>query len=296
MNHNPECFASHMGLWAIEPRTLTIGLETIRKFNRLPERFSGVSEDASSQLRDGRQFHLHDGGVAILEIRGATTKGASKFGTSTIGVRRALRAAVNDPKVRSILLNVDSPGGHHAGTHELSEDIRKAAQRKPVHAFVDDLAASAAVYAISGASKVVANAPGEIGSIGTFALVVDDSKQAELAGVKVHLVSTGGIKGEGAPGVPVSDELVAEVQKSVDRAFGFFRRAVMENRGISAETFKAVSGGRMFGAEEALGHGLIDGISTFDEALAELQDFGSSRRNEADLSHRERLLALEELA
>jgi ClpP class serine protease len=89
------------------------------------------------------------------------------------------------------------------GIHELSDAITNA--RKPVAVNVDGMLASAGVWAAAGADSISATRSSEIGSIGVYTVRVDRSQALQNAGIRVHLVSSGGVKG-GADG---GDQFVA---------------------------------------------------------------------------------------
>ena len=223
LEHTPECFASHMGAWAIEPRWMREAVSAVRSGTWRAQVAPRSSEG------EERRYQLLDGGVALVHLAGGLQKSRSKFGgTSTVAVRRALRQAAADDAVKSVLMLVDSPGGAVAGTHELNQDVRAVAARKPVHAHVEDLCASAALWAVSGASKITANLPAQIGSIGVYAVLWDESEAMEMAGVKVHVVSTGGLKGACTPGTEISEELLEDVQRDVDEFNTFFQQALAD--------------------------------------------------------------------
>ena len=133
-----------------------------------------------------RGYEITETGVAVIAISGILEK------RQTHHVRSLLRNATEDERVVGILLVIDSPGGTVAGTADLAASIRSAAKVKPVHAFVEDLAASAAYWAASQAGKVFANTnTAMVGSIGTYAVLIDSSEMANKAGIKVHVIRAG---------------------------------------------------------------------------------------------------------
>jgi len=77
--------------------------------------------------------------------------------TSTIEARRAIRNAAHDDAVKSILIVFDTPGGTAAGTSDLAEDVKNAAAMKPVHSYLQDLAASAGYYVASSVTRINGN-------------------------------------------------------------------------------------------------------------------------------------------
>ena len=195
-------------------------------------------------------------------------KGFSKFAdTDTIRVRRAVRAATRDSDVRGILLHVDSPGGLVDGTADLASDVRTAAAAKPVHAFAEDLMASAAYWVGSQADRVSATPTSFIGSIGVVAVVDDFSKKFEMEGVETHVVATGDYKGAFVAGAPIPEEHLEQLQSEVDDIHAHFVAAVKKGRGKPISDVREVADGRVHIAAKALDLGLIDAVESGDEAV-----------------------------
>ena len=267
--HNPTCFANHMGLMACEGRFLTRAVAAIRSGLWQPRAYNDGGDGYAAPGR--HPYQVMGDGVSVIRIDGSMGKAAGKYvDASTVAARRAVRAAVADPAVGSILLVLDSPGGYVAGTAELGDEVAAAGEQKPIVAFAEDLCASAAYWVASQADKVYANAAGFVGSIGAYGVVWDTSKQAEMNGVQVHLISTGPLKGAGADGVPVTEEMLAAWRAEVDASFAMFAAAVKRGRSMSAAAFAKVSTGGMWQASEAKDLGLIDGVRSFDAVLASM--------------------------
>jgi signal peptide peptidase SppA len=263
MTHNATCFANHMGMWAIEPVWMGQAVAAIRG-SRFEIRADGPPTISAA---DTGQPVASTGGVAIIPLVGPLMKGDSSLGgTSTVRTRQAIRAANADDGISEILLHIDSPGGHVSGTAELADAV--AGSAKPVTAHVDDLGASAAYWIASQASGgIYANKMAEIGSIGTVAVVEDSSKAAEMAGVEVHVISTGAFKAVGTPGVEIEEEHLDYLRERVDAMNGHFQAAVSGGRSLVGPALEAVSDGRVWPAAKAQGLGLIDGVRSLDETL-----------------------------
>lgn len=272
IEHTPQCRAHHMGLYAMVPEYLEDAVSQIRAGLWKPwNDQKQVAGSESTEARPGRLSVTNDG-IGLVVMSGAFVKGASKYSNAdTTQARRMIREAARDDSVRGILLLIDSPGGMLAGTEELGRDIAMAAQAKPTHAHIDDLGASAAYWAASQASFITANATAEIGSIGVYAVVTDRSKQAEMEGIKVHVVSTGPNKGALVPGTEVTDDQLAMVQESVSAAHGHFLAAVHSGRGLEGAALDAASTGRVWKATEAMAMGLIDQVAFQDDAVGILR-------------------------
>lgn len=254
------------GLWAMEPIAFAALRELVARTD-----FGAHMAAPVRKLESGIVPEPAKGGktVARINVVGPLMKSAGSFGgTSTVQLRRDIRQAAADPQFSGIMLAIDSPGGTVAGTMELGDEVRAARRQKPVHAFVDGMAASAAYWVASQADAVWArNAMAHVGSIGTYYSVVDSSQAAEREGVKVHLFTTGPLKGIGAPGVPVTDDQVAHLREWVDELQAHFDDAVRKGRGLSAAELAAVRSGEVFPATRALGKRLIDGIKTEDQVV-----------------------------
>jgi len=224
------------------------------------------------------------GGVAVIPITGIMTRHASFWtryfgGAGTMDVEAAVSQAAADPRVNAILLRIDSPGGSVSGVAELADAVRAAAVTKPVHAQVEGIAASAAYHVASQCTKIFAGRMDVIGSIGVQMMLYDFSKQFESEGIEAVPINTGEFKSAGAMGTKITDSQRDYFQGLVDGYFEDFEAAVRRGRGMSAKAWEAVSDAQIFLAPEAMVHGLIDGIQTFDQTLAALQAFGNTGDN-----------------
>lgn len=257
------------GLWLIDPSILE-GLVSAAEGVDLVQ-----SRSLAAAAEPEPAYRLMPGGIAEIQILGPMTKYPTSVqaiigGTSTLQKRDAVRQAGRDRSVKGIYLKVDSPGGTAAGIGDLSEAISEAAKKKPVHVRIEDKAASAALYAISGATRISANASGWVGSIGTFAVLRDTSAAAEAMGHKYRVVSSGGVKGAIADGVPLSEDAVAEMQRIVDTMTEQFVSAVAKGRGLPISRVRELADGRMHTAKDAQALGLIDAVETDEAAVRAL--------------------------
>jgi signal peptide peptidase SppA len=215
-------------------------------------------------------------GIAIIPVldtlvnRGAWLDSRSGL-TSYEGIAAQLRAAGQDPEVRSVLLDISSPGGEAAGMAGLADLIRSVRQTRPVTAFVNDMAASAAYGIASAASEIVISPTSILGSIGVVMLHADRSGELAAQGVKPTLIFAGSHKVDGNPFEPLSDAVRADLQASVDAHYRQFLDTVAAGRGrkLTADMARATEA-RTFIGVEAVRLGLADRIASFDEVLASL--------------------------
>ncbi len=160
-----------------------------------------------------------------------------------------------DPRVESVLLVMNTPGGTVTGVPEAAARVRDFS--KPVSAFTDSMSASAGYWIASQADRVFITPSAEYGSIGVYSAVVDESAAWAKEGFKLELMKAGKHKAAGIAGLPLSDEDKALIQGEVDELYTEFKGAVSARR-------KAVSDGamqgQMFRGQKAVDAGLADEI------------------------------------
>ena len=186
-------------------------------------------------------------GVAYVPIQGVIAQRASavgdicsNVGTSVEHVRADLRAAMNDPQVRSIVLAVDSPGGSVLGIDELATEIRAAREQKPIVAHTDAMMASAAYYLASQANRIVATRSSAVGSVGVIASFLDNSRALANRGYEPVVVKSTPAKGGVQTNGSVSDADRADVQREVDRYHDMFVESIAAGRGIAADEARSM--------------------------------------------------------
>ncbi len=227
------------------------------------------------------------GPVAHVPLYGVLTARPSLMtalfgGTPLSSLRAALQQAVATPSVRTILLDVDSPGGSVHGTSETWRAIKAADAIKPVTAVVTGCGASAAYWLASAARKVLATPSAEVGGVGVYGVHEDRTALYTAKGITHTVIAAGTHKAEGLDVVPLTDEAKAGLQRRVDAAYGRFVTDVAAGRRTTPEIVRAGYGeGRVLAAEDALRAGLVDGIQTLDETIAGFAGVvGDSRRRE----------------
>jgi signal peptide peptidase SppA len=148
--------------------------------------------------------------------------------------------------------------------------IVRATEKKRVTAVVEDLAASGAYYAIAGASEIVLNPTGEVGSIGTYIVLADASRMFEGMGVDIIIIRSGPHKGAGVQGSKITAEQIAQLQAVVDEQARHFITAVARGRRMSVNKVTDLADGRILVGNQAKAGGLVDRIGTVEDVLAEV--------------------------
>ena len=139
--------------WAIEPDML----DTIRAIAlREGEGVEARQAREGRPLTNARTVTMRDG-VAVVPITGPIFRYANLFtqisgATSLDVLAKDFASALGNPEVRAIVLEINSPGGQATGISEFAAQVRAAA--KPVVAYVDGMAASAAYWIAAAAPQI----------------------------------------------------------------------------------------------------------------------------------------------
>ena len=228
----------------------------------------------------GTDGHLNpymvEDGTAILPVIGELVNrgawvGANSGVVSYEGIKFQLAMMAQDPNVKNVILDIDSPGGEAIGFEVAAAAVRKLDAIKPTYAVVNGMAASAAYALASGARRIILPATGVAGSIGVVMLHMDMSEAVAAAGVKPTLIFAGAHKVDGNPFEPLPDEVREDLQHEVMGFYDSFVETVAKGRaGISAKEIRNTEA-RTFIGQGAIDAGLADEIGTFEDVLAVLK-------------------------
>lgn len=222
-------------------------------------------------------------GVAVIPVYGTLVRRSigleAASGLTSYGeIGAMLDAAIADPSVSGIVLDVDSPGGEAGGVFELAQRVRAADAVKPVWAIASDSAFSAAYAIACAASRVYVTQTGGVGSIGVIAMHVDQSVRDAQEGYRYTAITAGDQKNDFSPHEPLDKEASARLQAEVDRLYGIFVAHVATMRHLDARFVRSTQAGLYFGPD-AVTAGLADAEGSSDEALTEFSSYLSARRS-----------------
>jgi signal peptide peptidase SppA len=204
-------------------------------------------------------------GVARIAVHG-TLVARGGFVDAASGLRSYeqiaadLEAALADPSVRAIVLDVDSPGGEMTGLVPLVRKLRAARAVKPVSAVAQDQALSAAYAIASAAGSLYASETAILGSIGVIVMHLDQSAMDEQLGLRWTPIIGGAHKADFSSHTPLSDGARARLQAVVDEAYAVLVHEVAANLGTSEAAIRATEA-RIMTAREAVASGFAVGIS-----------------------------------
>lgn len=243
------------------------------------ERQSGIKADKAAieaklgrELNNSQRYSIKNK-TAIIPIYGPITKKMSLFaeisgGTSTELLQKDIQTALDDKKIKSIILKIGSPGGSVFGPFELSDFIYANRGKKPIIAFADGQMCSAAYLIASAADEIYAYDTSQVGSIGVVAILTERSAQDKVNGITRTVITAGKYKAIGNDAEPLTKEGRDYLQSHVDYYNSLFIEAVARNKGISIEDMLKMADGKVFIGQQAKDIGLVDHIGNFKLALS----------------------------
>jgi signal peptide peptidase SppA len=255
-------------IWAGSETSLQVATEAMVKLDAMNRE--------EEPCDDGPRLLSVSDGLATICIKGPLVNEDSPylalFGvTGYPEIRDALLAAVNDPDVQQILLDIDSGGGQVSGCDDTGNLIRAVHKVKPVTTYSDTMA-SAAYWLGCSAGKVYSAKAALVGSIGVIATFVEYSKANEMEGKTVTIIRAGKHKALANRNEPLTEAAKAQIQAMADAAYGVFVEHVATMRGVDYATCdKKMADGQEFIGQAAVEVGLTDGIATYDAVVGGLK-------------------------
>lgn len=197
--------------------------------------------------------------IAVIEMRGLITD-----------VKDTLEDIVRlrkDPRVKALVVRIDSPGGAVGPTQELFRELRRSAANLPVVASLGAVAVSGGYYVAAAANHIVCS-PGTVtGSIGVLVHYPNLKGLFEKIGYTMTTIKSGQFKDLGNPGRELTAEEKALLQDTVNEVHRQFVRDVAKARKLPEEAIREVADGRILTGESAQVRGLVDELGNFEDAL-----------------------------
>jgi protease-4 len=166
----------------------------------------------------------------------------------------------------AVILSIDSPGGTVAGAEALYEGIRRLAEKKPVVAVINGVAASGAYIAALGTDRIFAPRTALVGSVGVIFQYPNFYELLKHVGVSVEEIKSTPLKASPSGYSPTSPEAVAAIKSLVEDTYGWFKNLVRERRRLDDAQLAVVADGRVFTAFQGQPLKLVDEIG--DERAA----------------------------
>jgi protease-4 len=204
--------------------------------------------------------------VGVVRIDGEITKASP---ASAERVVPALRIAFESPRVKAVVLAIDSPGGSPGEAERIYRAMEslRAEHGKPVVAVISNVGASAAYLIALHADKIYAGRYSLVGSIGAVLAGWDLHRAAERLEVSQRLYASGPLKAMLSPFQPTTPAADAKARSLIDGLGQAFAAEVRRLRGTRLKDGADLASGEVWLGPDAHSLGLVDGIGTLEEVI-----------------------------
>lgn len=236
-------------------------------FFAMYQEFFASSDGPSEQFVSGDQFAEQK--IAIVTISGTIMP------PFTERILRAIEQADKDDQVKAVLLEVDSPGGLVADSHQIYHRLVELREKKPIAVSMKRMAASGGYYISMGAGTdgvIFAEPTTWTGSLGVIIPRFDLSGLADKVGIVSDPLKTGEFKDALNPFRNMTKRERDVWDHILDESYQRFINIIADNRkDLDYEQVKKLATGQIYTATDAKANGLIDEIGYQEDAIAHLQ-------------------------
>ncbi|ELU2494603.1 signal peptide peptidase SppA [Salmonella enterica] len=219
------------------------------------------------------------GTIAVIFANGAIMDGEETPGN--VGgdtTASQIRDARLDPKVKAIVLRVNSPGGSVNASEVIRAELAAAkAAGKPVVVSMGGMAASGGYWISTPANYIVASPSTLTGSIGIFGVINTVENSLSSIGVHSDGVSTSPLA-EISMTKALSPEVQQMMQLSIEYGYKHFITLVAEARKRTPEQIDQIAQGHVWTGEDAKANGLVDSLGDFDDAVAKAAELAKLKQ------------------
>lgn len=210
-------------------------------------------------------------GVAVVEMHGVIGNQIRPASYT-----RIFETVARSKSYRSLLLDIDSPGGSASASETLHRSIERVAEAKPVLAYVRGIGASGGYYLCCAASQVFTLPTALVGSIGVLYLRPVLEQLLGRAGVEFSIFKGGKYKDmTGFWRGPTSEE-AEKLQGLIDEIYDNFVQVVAKGRSMSEEAVRELATGEVMTGQRGIEAGLVDHIGDYTDALQAAAEAGKT--------------------
>ncbi|KAA9001803.1 signal peptide peptidase SppA [Affinibrenneria salicis] len=206
--------------------------------------------------------------IAVIFANGAIVDGpevaGSVGGDTTAG---QIRQARLDPKIKAVVLRVNSPGGSVTASELIRSELAALRQAgKPVVVSMGGMAASGGYWISTPANAIVASPSTLTGSIGIFGVI--NTFENSLDSIGVH---TDGVATSPLADLSITKTLPPEfsqlMQLNIERGYKTFIDLVAQARSKTPQEIDQIAQGHVWTGSDAKNNGLVDQLGDFDDAV-----------------------------
>ncbi|MGB0387265.1 MAG: S49 family peptidase [Ardenticatenaceae bacterium] len=188
-------------------------------------------------------------------------------------VMMQLEEARQDPSIKAIVLQIDSPGGAVVPSQELYLELQNLRREMPVVASIDSIAASGGYYIALAADPIYAKPSSTVGNVGVWSVVPRKTEREEL------VIASGPFK----VGTSTRDQLLHQIEGMKQE----FLASIYTQRGDRMKILRDdLAQGMAYLGRDALSYGLIDHLGSQSDAVNTAAELAGIRNYEiVDLQH-----------
>jgi protease-4 len=274
-SRSKSCWAWGFGCFGILILFVSLALNVTLFFVALSG-FATTSSDTGLPEKVIQSSVHSEDRIVIIPVQGVIQHGQQStdiFGSVQPSAEltvQQIRQAVADPRVKAILLDINSPGGTVSASDIIYNEILKAQEQGVlVVSYYGETAASGAYYVSASSDAIYAEPTSLIGSIGVIFSSLNFTELFNNVGVKEQVYKSGKHKDIfSSTRFPTEEDdeiMLSLVEHSYDRFVGI----VKDNRPIKPSSYGIAFDGRVFSSDDALQIGLIDEIGYREDAIDE---------------------------
>ncbi|WP_112288472.1 signal peptide peptidase SppA [Rahnella sp. AN3-3W3] len=215
----------------------------------------------------------NDPQIAVIFATGAINDGEEQPGA--VGgdtTAQQIRDARLDPKVKAIVLRVNSPGGSVSASEVIRSELAAAkAAGKPVVVSMGGMAASGGYWISTPANYIIASPSTLTGSIGIFGVINTYQNTLDYAGVHTDGVATSPLA-DIASTKALPPEFSQMMQLNIENGYKTFLGLVADSRHKTPEEIDQIAQGHVWIGSDAKANGLVDELGDFDDAVKKAAD------------------------
>lgn len=226
---------------------------------------------------------ISTGVIAIVPLKGEIAGECGSYGSciDPAKFKDMMEMAESDESVKAIIIKVDSGGGEVVASRDLMKIVKKAKNKKPVIAYINDIGASGAYYATSASDKIVANEFALVGSIGVKSVIIHYKGLLDKLGINVTVIKKPENKDFGSPyreNLTKNETML--MRDIINKIYDAFVSDVAKNRNLSKERVEEISKKQsIYLGRDAKGIGLVDYVGDMDDAVEIAAEYAGIKGN-----------------
>lgn len=183
-----------------------------------------------------------------------------------------LKEIEEDPKIKAVILHIDSPGGGAFTGEDIYVSLKHIASKKPIVSVLGGVAASGGYMAALGSDYIIARNMTITGSIGALMQSFEMVDLAQKLGIEFVVIKSSPLKASPNPMERLTPEAKEVVMETIADTYDVFLSMLMQSRKMDQQQAFKLANGQVYTGKKAKELNLIDEIGGEEEALIWLEN------------------------